>query len=719
MKKKGFTLIELLAVIVVLSVIALITVPMIMDVIEKTRKEAFKDSVLGAFTTIEYYLLENDLNEVPEEGIEVKNLELKNNPLKYGMITKNSEGKLEAVNVSDGRYCAQGIMEELNIDKGECDLTVPTCKLEIKGEKGINEWYGSKVTVEMETSEALTGGLQFGIGTEEKYDKSVEKGKKGKAEIEVEEKGKISCYVKNAGNKAGRNEIEVKIDKSAPTEANFSTTTTSNSIKVIASGKDEESDIVRYQFSKDGGTTWTKIQNENVYTFEGLKQQEYEIKVRVYNGTYVESKKENNLNKESESEKVSPSVITNPTITQESQTPSSGEYAQERVMKIIYHNTDITNPMYYFKSTTPVTVSSGVIEGSCGEGEKPSTCNNTPSTTLQANTWYKTNKETVSVTYQTNGELYAVTSDGLNISSATTASITNIDREEPKIEVSVEGKEATIKLTDNLALAGYQVTTEETESSNWETISGTSVSKTYIAEKAGTYYIHVKDEAGNTSYKDFIIEKRAFGSIVHYIVNNETYTETVNLGESVLEPKTFSPSKENAIFKGWSLSITSTDILSDKVADGNEITLYAVWQYSDEIVSSTSQSLSDPGWNVSGEYFNKTWYSNIDMSLYSGIRVTISANTSVNFRGGHWYISMNCGGASAQIMHPYCDWGSPQKCYSSSYNSTLTLMFTSNSGMTSLTSSVRNESSNGRGSITVSKIELIGRLAVDGNSDES
>ena len=47
MKKKGFTLIELLAVIVVLAVIALITTPVILGVIEKAKKGAFKNSVYG------------------------------------------------------------------------------------------------------------------------------------------------------------------------------------------------------------------------------------------------------------------------------------------------------------------------------------------------------------------------------------------------------------------------------------------------------------------------------------------------------------------------------------------------------------------------------------------------------------------------------------------------------------------------------------------------
>ena len=40
--KKGFTLIELLAVIVILAVISLITVPMLLNVVEESRKGAFK-----------------------------------------------------------------------------------------------------------------------------------------------------------------------------------------------------------------------------------------------------------------------------------------------------------------------------------------------------------------------------------------------------------------------------------------------------------------------------------------------------------------------------------------------------------------------------------------------------------------------------------------------------------------------------------------------------
>lgn len=64
MKKNGFTLIELLAVIVILVIIALISVPIILGVIETSRKGALEDSAYGIIDAAEMYYaanLETDL----------------------------------------------------------------------------------------------------------------------------------------------------------------------------------------------------------------------------------------------------------------------------------------------------------------------------------------------------------------------------------------------------------------------------------------------------------------------------------------------------------------------------------------------------------------------------------------------------------------------------------------------------------------------------------
>lgn len=58
--KKGFTLIELLAVIVILAIIALITTPTIINVIQNSKKNALKDTGYGLVEAARNYQAEND-----------------------------------------------------------------------------------------------------------------------------------------------------------------------------------------------------------------------------------------------------------------------------------------------------------------------------------------------------------------------------------------------------------------------------------------------------------------------------------------------------------------------------------------------------------------------------------------------------------------------------------------------------------------------------------
>ena len=55
MKKKGFTLIELLAVIVILAVIALISMPLVLNTINKAKEGSNKNSVYGIVEAAELY----------------------------------------------------------------------------------------------------------------------------------------------------------------------------------------------------------------------------------------------------------------------------------------------------------------------------------------------------------------------------------------------------------------------------------------------------------------------------------------------------------------------------------------------------------------------------------------------------------------------------------------------------------------------------------------
>lgn len=65
--KLGFTLIELLAVIVILAIIALITTPIILNVIEDARKQAVKDSAYGYIDAVEKQIIVNKMDDNKEK----------------------------------------------------------------------------------------------------------------------------------------------------------------------------------------------------------------------------------------------------------------------------------------------------------------------------------------------------------------------------------------------------------------------------------------------------------------------------------------------------------------------------------------------------------------------------------------------------------------------------------------------------------------------------
>ena len=135
MKNKGFTLIELLAVIIVLGLIAIITVPKINDQIEQSKKNLSKTSAASYQNAVEQYILHEKMNKnnidlngtynIDENGylydsetefkIEFKGEKPKNgyliynnNDLTSGCITINKY----AITFENG--------EESTIEKGSC-----------------------------------------------------------------------------------------------------------------------------------------------------------------------------------------------------------------------------------------------------------------------------------------------------------------------------------------------------------------------------------------------------------------------------------------------------------------------------------------------------------------------------------------------------------------------------------------------------------------------
>ena len=130
-KRNGFTLIELLAVLIVLAVIALITTPLVMNIIENARKKAFENSVYGIMETYRLDMAKN-LNNIGKSHTFPE----ANNDLKYngkemvgGSIFLDYEDDVEVRRITDGRYCADGNRRNLKVKKGDCQIDMATAPI--------------------------------------------------------------------------------------------------------------------------------------------------------------------------------------------------------------------------------------------------------------------------------------------------------------------------------------------------------------------------------------------------------------------------------------------------------------------------------------------------------------------------------------------------------------------------------------------------------------
>ena len=91
-----------------------------------------------------------------------------------------------------------------------------------------------------------------------------------------------------------------------------------------------------------------------------------------------------------------------------------------------------------------------------------------------------------------------------------------IDTEKPVIDnLIVNDTIVTATLTDNLELSCYGISISNTvEPSSWTSISGTSYNLSTTITTEGTYYLLVKDSAGNITTKEFKIGN----SLAEYII---------------------------------------------------------------------------------------------------------------------------------------------------------------------------------------------------------
>ena len=129
-KTRGFTIVELLGVFIILGIIAVIITPNILKLQEESEKDAFEQSVNALIRSAQVYYANNDFINFPESGISPTDpeLELKNNTeFKSGVVKLINDEYFYAYNISNGKYCANGVRNDISIDEGECPETPSRC----------------------------------------------------------------------------------------------------------------------------------------------------------------------------------------------------------------------------------------------------------------------------------------------------------------------------------------------------------------------------------------------------------------------------------------------------------------------------------------------------------------------------------------------------------------------------------------------------------------
>lgn len=117
---KGFTLAELLAVIVILAIISLITMPIYNNIINNSKKQVYTDSMHALINELENYVISDISSKYTSEtSITSLDLELNNHNITTGNFYLNNSF-ITLVNVTNDEYCANGDKNNLVITKGNC-----------------------------------------------------------------------------------------------------------------------------------------------------------------------------------------------------------------------------------------------------------------------------------------------------------------------------------------------------------------------------------------------------------------------------------------------------------------------------------------------------------------------------------------------------------------------------------------------------------------------
>ncbi len=312
---------------------------------------------------------------------------------------------------------------------------------------------------------------------------------------------------------------DIKLDKTAPTNVSVNAIATTNTITLEVTSVDGSiSGVKEYEFYL--GSDLKKTQESKIYTYTGLEDaKEYTLSVKV----------RDNAGNITEDGMAGTSVkVTTEGISEDiTLTPDTKDWVNRNVIVTIeWPKTSLTKQIRI------------------DDGE-----------------WTNYDKDNYSMA--ANGTIYARLSDGENHGNGVSLGIKNIDKVNPTATYNtslVFGETLTITLADNLSgVNAWQVTESNTAPQDgWEAIAKVgdeapkSISVTYKPTKVGSYYVWVKDEAGNINNADdntaFTVTKKDISELINtakldqieytYDGTAKTPTATITHGDYTLKAGT-------------------------------------------------------------------------------------------------------------------------------------------------------------------------------------